>query len=621
MKDTNAVCINIRLVILGGKMEEVKLSAKYKQLRDINEIEPDFIETVLFKMKDTIGFAVRTVAKSEKSFDVEPLIALKALVEYKEKEFSIAIERTTYEKTFLINIVINTESENELFKNLYNFKVEVVLFLKQFFGEVYYLQDSSNQRICADLYNRIHDVENGFRQMITIFYIRRIGRYDFTKSLVDSANDYSAWFNSKYRTSPFRRIENPLFNLTTERLFEVLERHLFDIECTEKEKLNETVDKLNELLDDLNWATEFTISTMKLNDFRKKFDGEFKKYKDKTIFELYFKDTLKEDFKVKWKEFSKMRNMVAHNKPICKELYDDIIIACEEIKGRINDAKESLDHFIPDEVIMVDALYEQQREELEAEANEIEFQREMSGIDPVWDEDTVIELLGESKPIQNLMSILDKYGDNYRLIEDYNDTCGSIEEKISDLDIDTLNEIKIELEQELNTDIEIDEDLDEEDTINDTIAGIMKALNERLLDIEKVYSDIDESKILDYFTMDEPLALFKDISGNEFTIYMDGTINPDHNYEEDIEVHLRRNNEVIMRGSININYGGFDDYDYSENQADNPYEADISPRLDKFNSEVESIIQDIIFSLDERVQRLHKVESIVERKRLEHNLL
>ena len=136
-----------------------------------------------------------------------------------------------------------------------------------------------------------------------------------------------------------------------------MERHLFELESEEKQRLTETVDKLNELLEDLNWASEFTISTMKLNDFRKKFDREFKKYRDKTIFQLYFKDSLKEDFKDKWREFSKMRNMVAHNKPICKELYDDILKTCDELTDRIKDAKEDMNQFIPEEISMVDALY------------------------------------------------------------------------------------------------------------------------------------------------------------------------------------------------------------------------------------------------------------------------
>ncbi|MFZ5987664.1 MAG: hypothetical protein ACOYWZ_11140 [Bacillota bacterium] len=46
-------------------MEEIKLSArykKYKKFEDVNDIDPDFIEMILFKMKDVIGFSVRTVA-------------------------------------------------------------------------------------------------------------------------------------------------------------------------------------------------------------------------------------------------------------------------------------------------------------------------------------------------------------------------------------------------------------------------------------------------------------------------------------------------------------------------------------------------------------------------------
>lgn len=595
-------------------MEEIKLSARYKKynkFEDVNDIDPDFIEEVLFKMRDIIGFVVRTVAKPEKAFNEEPLVAIKALIEYKEKGFSISIERTTYDNSFLLNVTITVDNEEELFASLYDIKVEIVMFLKQYIGEVYYLQDTSNQKICTDLYKRVHDIENDFRQLITLFFIRKIGQYDLPKNLKDSANDYSSWYNSKYKTSPFRRIESPLFNLNTERLFEVLERHMFDLESDEKQRLTESVDKLNELLDDLNWASEFTISTIKLNDFRKKFDREFVKYKDKTIFELYFKESLKEDFKDKWKEFSKMRNMVAHNKPICKELYTDILKACEELTEKINSAKENMDHFIPEEVIMVDALYEHQREELEAELNEVEYIREMSGLNPIWDEDTVIEKLGYTKGIEELLSYIDNYRTVKSLMEDYNETYSEIEEMVNSLDLEKAKSLKKRIEEVFEIEIEVDDDLDEEDTLNDTIAGIMKALNDNILDIENVYSDLDDSKTLDCFSMDESLAEFKDLEGNEYSIYMDGSINPDNNYEEDIEVHLKKNKDIIKKGYININYGGYDCYDYYENQADNPYEADITPRLDDFNEDIDSIIQGIISSMQSKFDKLEEIEGYI----------
>ena len=51
-------------------MEEIKLSARYKEFKkfeDINEIDPDFIEIILFEMKEEIGFSLKTVVKSEKN--------------------------------------------------------------------------------------------------------------------------------------------------------------------------------------------------------------------------------------------------------------------------------------------------------------------------------------------------------------------------------------------------------------------------------------------------------------------------------------------------------------------------------------------------------------------------
>ncbi len=595
-------------------MEEVKLSVRYikfKKFEDINNLDPDFIEIILFKMKEIIGFSVKTVAMAEKIFNVEPLIAIKALIEFKGIEFSISIERTTYENNFLLNITINSDNEEGFFVNLYDLKAEIVKFLKKFIGDVYYLQDTSNQKVCTDLYKRIHDVENEFRQLITIFYIRKIGQYELPKDLKEKANNYSSWYSSKYRTSPFSRIESPLFNLTTETLFEVLERKLFDLDSAEKQRLTEAIDKLNELLEDLQWATEFTISTMKLNDFKKKFEEEFNKYRNKTIFNLFFKETLKEDFKVKWKEFALMRNMVAHNKLICKELYDDILTTCGELTERIKDAKQDMDNFIPEEVLMVDSLYEDQRAKLEVEANELDYQREMSGLEPVWDEDMVVEMLSEKKDIKQLMKILDSYGIAKSFVEDYDEVYYRVDEKVAELDINSANDLKRKVEKEFDIEIEISNFTDEDEVLNDTKAYIMDTLKKYILDNENILSNIDDSKYLDYFTMDEALADFKDLKGNCYSVYMYGTINPDHNYEEDVEIHLTKNNEILKKGYININYGGFDNYDYGENQAENSIAGDITLRFYDFNNEVESIIQEVITSLREKFERIKRIESFI----------
>ncbi|MCH5138166.1 hypothetical protein JMF89_13245 [Clostridiaceae bacterium UIB06] len=594
-------------------MEQIKISAKYKAFNDINDIDPEFIEIILNEMKAFIGFTVKILAKSEKSFNDEPLVALKALIEYKKKEFSISIERTTYNNTFLINITICSDNDKELFTYLYDLKVEIIKFLKDHFGEVYYIHDTSNEKICTDLYKRVHSIENYFRQVITDFYIRKLGCYDLSKNLESNVIEYSGWYNSKYKDSPFRNIESPLFNLMTDKLFDVLKRPLFDLDSEERKRLIDSVDKLNEVLDDLFWTSEFTINTMKLNDFRKKFSRDFDKYKGKTIYELYFKDTLQDDFEAMWKEFSKMRNMVAHNKPICKELYNDILKACTEIGGRLEKAKDKVDSmFIPDEVLIADALYEEQQDQLQAEADEIEYQREMSGIDPVWSEDTVVEMLSYKKEIESLLSIINEYKIVKKLMEDYNEVYYRIDERVDGLDIINANQFKQKIEAEFETRIEVDTDLDEEDTLSDTKAGIIDALNEHILDLENIYNEIDDSEILDYFTVDEPLANFKDLYGNEYSVYINGTLNPDHNHEECIEVHLKKNAEVIKKGYINIDYGGFDSYDYFENNAENPSEANITLILDEFNKEVEAIIGDSIVSMETKIQALKKVDSFIE---------
>ncbi len=261
--------------------------------------------------------------------------------------------------------------------------------------------------------------------------------------------------------SPFRNIESPLFNLITDKLFDVLKRPIFDLNSEEKKRLSESVDNLDELLNNIFWTSEFTIDTKKL-------------------------------------------------------------------------------------------------------------------------------------------------------IEDYNEFYYIIDEKVAEFDIVQTNKLKEKLEDEFNTKIEIDTNLDEDDALHDTKAEIMNTINEHILDLDNMYDAICDSKILDYFTMYESLADFKDLEGNEYSVYINGSLNPDHNHNEDIEIHLSKNNKDINKGIININYGGFDSYDYFENEAENPENAYLSSRIYELNETVELVIKEIIETMNIKINVLKQVNSFIE---------
>jgi hypothetical protein len=308
-----------------------------------------------------------------------------------------------------------------------------------------------------------------------------------------------------------------------------------------------------------------------------------------------------------------MRNMVAHNKPICKELYRDILDSCEYLKNKIRVAKENVEGmFIPTEVQIVDALYEEKMLMLEAEAEEIDYQREMSGIGSVWDEDEVIDILANHGQIQELMFNIGFFSNVKRIMEEYNEAYYKLEEIVANLDASETSEFKKKVEEIFETNIEVETGLNEEDTLANIKTEIMNSINEHILNLDDVYDYIDESNYLDYFTISEPLASFNDLENNRYSIYVSGDINPDHNHEEVIEIHFEKNDIVLQKGYIDISYGGFDSYDYFENQAENPIEGDISPRLDEFNDEVDSVIRSIISDIEKKLETLEKIILFIE---------
>lgn len=244
---------------------------------------------------------------------------------------------------------------------------------------------------------------------------------------------------------------------------------------------------------------------------------------------------------------------------------------------------------------------------------ELKRLRGFSGLDSVWEVDKVVEKLGDTQAIENLISIINEYDNVKKLMEDYKEIYNRIHNKVTGLqDINEATAIKEKFENVLETVIEVNTSL-EEGVLTSTKAGIMSALTKYKLNLKSLYTDIGNAKILDYFTMDEPLATFKDLDGNEFCIYMDLEstihIHPDQNYDHDIKVHLKRNNDITKIAYINVNYEGFDSYDYSDNRATNSIEAEITPWIDNFNEDVKSVIGGIIASMKNKIQALKKFDS------------
>ena len=91
----------------------------------------------------------------------------------------------------------------------------------------------------------------------------------------------------------------------------------------------------------------------------------------------------------------------------------------------------------------------------------------MSGLDPVWQEDMVVEMLSETEEIQNLISIIDNYGTVKKLMEAYDEVYYRLDELVSELDIDAANNLKKKIEEELDIEIEIENYPNEEDTLHD----------------------------------------------------------------------------------------------------------------------------------------------------------
>lgn len=248
------------------------------------------------------------------------LIILNFKVSFEGERFEVNLHKQTYKiegtplDTLEVSIISNDKNDK-----LHEFKILFKNILKKYFKEIHIIRDDENELLCTELYPKIHKIENLFRSAINNYMLRKYGISWFKNNIVgeyqSKVTSYSQWYNRKYST--FRDIRHELFNLQTDDLIEMLKSSYID----QLSKSNiESINKLKDILGD-NAAVVINEKYIGLE----------------SIWETDISSLLPNDFIDRWKEFSKMRNMIAHNKPICNDLKRDIETKVEELTRIISE--------------------------------------------------------------------------------------------------------------------------------------------------------------------------------------------------------------------------------------------------------------------------------------------
>ncbi len=561
--------------------------------------ELSLISLLLERMKSILGITIRNMTgvcfadfiyeeiDEEDEKYHEPL-EIKCEFAYRSKECQMEAERITKGSRRYLYIVMkcNEEEDVSLLANSiwYELKEKMLELLHGNYDQVFWLADSQNMKMATDLYSRLHILENYLREIINSYMSIKHGGDWFEKySYEDYINKYlkfSEWFR-KSRYNLYKKVDNHLYNLEIDDIFvalkaakkkqitNVVKRALEDIRKHEKENATEIASV--ELLDSPSlWEEE-------------KFDEIFS-----------------ETVVGRWKEdLSKRRNMVAHNKMICRDMYNDTIVEIDYFEKEFRKADELLKRRIKSE-----ETWEVIRLQNEAEeAMNLEY----CNINSVLlEEQDIIERLNETDDFISLSGIInDRIADITGKIED---TLLSLKYIRESLQEDTFFEDRELIRKDLlQKYIELGDNhflystwkslLDGEIT-REIYLLIENALQDQLMSIERKLENIRDSVFyvdLNCFSEGD-LVRLQDFEGNEYAVNVSGWFCPERGSSNEVYVNWIENGMKSVHGGIYISYG---DYEMTGDDIPIPcVEDELVVKFCKVNNKLEEVVEGIMDILD-----------------------
>ncbi|WP_046058659.1 MULTISPECIES: hypothetical protein [Clostridium] len=307
---------------------------------------------------------------------------------------------------------------------------------------------------------------------------------------------------------------------------------------------------------------------------------------------------ISKDFEEKWDEYKNMRNMIAHNKLICRVIKDKIINYSEEISEELNEINRRLELF-----------YENQEKEY--------AQKMWSQLE---EEQYITDAGGEALPDES--DVLCEIDENCS----YSSMINEIEDRLRSVEIKS-EEVSGNIENIINyynnDDVIIDKaklmdickileyfKFEKDDFKRECIKEIdsQQLLDRFLPDIfDELYSLVENLNNFKYDVSDNfyigTLVQYHDIYSNNVEIISDGIISPTRGDKDDITIKLNINEKMLAVGEIEKTY-----FDYSVNDDGigmPEVEEYLEVNLDEIEEEVLSNLEEEISILDEVAEILN----------------
>lgn len=567
------------VIEIAGRLKEiVRLNGLDYQCKDVN-LDKDFLLEV---GKELVKKVQNDLSKTKryytKFFDEEIIPEVKFEIQVDGRQYKIVLTRDTYGDKIIIGCHIEHENEElELFGTVYNVKIKIIELFNRICenSNIFMLQDFNNELICQTAYLKIHKVENRLRNLITKYLMKKYGRLVLSKSLKKDVDEYSKWFRDetkgKYRT--FKRINTDYANLDFSKIVKILD--LNDAKCIDETgtSISSELGNLNDLLsDDIDFKeVNEQISKIKEQISKRKnvFDDSMNEAKRKEIQGMFgienetddLRVILDSDFRALWEnELSKMRNMVAHNKPICQELYNDICSKCDEANRKFDECFDFINgHFYSDEEGVFSALEDMAIEEEEKNYFDVEQAREQVGIEFSLSESKIeSEITEDSSPIQNFIATVSVLKD----MRNYFETIDCLNEEFRFVDDEDVTiDFKLDIFNTINDEFSLGRTFD--DIRDMELIDLIYDLLYGELDIDgaiEMYTDDTlypySGDRFEYFSMDYHINWLS-LDNKNYEVNFYGVIEPENGGVDNLDFELFIDNELNKTYSIQIDYGDY----------------------------------------------------------------
>lgn len=570
-------------------MEYVRILCCGKENSELN-----VISFLLDRMRSALGITIKNMNEvcfanftqeevDEENVEYREPFEIRCEFIYQTKVCQMEAKRITNagKRYIHINVQYNEEDDISLLESSiwYKFKEKFIELLYEDYNQIFWLADSQNMKIATDLYSRLHMLENYLREIINSYMAIKYGGDWFEKySYEDHMNKYLK-FSEWFRKSPydlFKKVDNHLYNLEIDDIFVTLK-------AAKRKQIANAVKKALENIKKHEKDKARKIASVELLESPSLWDEE-------GFDEIFSKSVVG-----RWKEdLSKRRNMIAHNKMICRDMYNDTIDTINYFQKEFSKSEELLKRKIKSEETLEVCR-------IRSEAEEV-MNLEYCDIAPeLLEEQDIIERLNETDDFICLSGIIDDR--MFHISEKIEDVLLSLEYIMDGLHEETFFEgDEFTRKDLLEKYIEFGDNhylystwktILKEKVTKEIYYLIEDGLQKHLLSVKRKLENIKDSIFcadLNSFSEGD-IVRIKDFDGNEFVVNVSGWFCPERGSSNEIYVNWIENGVNSIYGEIYISYG---DYEMTDDGIPIPYLEDkLIVKFSKVNNRLEEIIDNI----------------------------